>query len=102
MAYRLTRSLPFISPASVQRFSLCEISPKPSPGFGGMEAHAEDGGEEVDGVTGEVALWPTPVGVFYDETQEGGEVEVMCFAFDESEEKAAPILTILFPRSHRN
>lgn len=52
---------------------------------GVMEAHAEDGGEEVDGVTGEVTLWPTPVGVFDDETREGGEVEVLGFAFDESE-----------------
>lgn len=52
---------------------------------GVMEAHAEDGGEEVDGVTGEVAFGPSPVGVFDDETREGGEVEVMGFAFGELE-----------------
>jgi len=50
-----------------------------------MEAHSENGGEEVDGVSGEFAFGPSPVGVFDDETREGREVEVLGFAFDESE-----------------
>ena len=40
---------------------------------------------KVDGVSGKIALGPSPVGVFDDEADVGGQNEVMGFASDELE-----------------
>jgi len=50
-----------------------------------VEAHAEDFCEEVDGISREVVIGPSPIGVFDDETGEGAEVEVIGFALGEGE-----------------
>ena len=50
-----------------------------------MEGQTEDLHEEVDGVTGLVALGPAPVTVFDDETGEGGYAKVVGGQFDQYE-----------------
>ncbi len=52
---------------------------------GVVEGPAEHLDKEVDGVAGEVALGPAPVGVLDDETGEGWQLEVADVTFDERE-----------------
>ena len=52
---------------------------------GVVERKTEDFDKKVDGVSREVALGPTPVGVFDDEADVGWQIEVVGFASDELE-----------------
>ena len=47
---------------------------------GVVEGKPEDFDVKVDGVSGEAAFGPTPVGVFYDETEVGRQNEVVGIA----------------------
>ena len=46
---------------------------------GVRERQAEHLDEEVDGISGHVALGPAPVTFFYDETGISGQLEITCF-----------------------
>src|SRR5271165_3935834 len=50
-----------------------------------MEGEAEDLDMEVDGVAGQIAFGPAPVGVFDDEAGIGGQDKIARFAFDQFE-----------------
>lgn len=50
-----------------------------------VEGQAQDLDEEVDGVAGQVALWPAPVILLEDEAWESGQGEVARFLGDELE-----------------
>ena len=52
---------------------------------GVVEGQAEDLDTEVNGVAGEVALRPAPIGVLDDETGIGGQSKIARLAFDELE-----------------
>jgi hypothetical protein len=52
---------------------------------GFVEGKTENLREKVDGITGEIAFWPAPERVFYDETMESRQSEVTPFARDELE-----------------
>ena len=52
---------------------------------GVVEGQAEDLNAEVNGVAGEVALWPAPIAVFDDEAGIGGQNKVARLAGDELE-----------------
>ena len=52
---------------------------------GVVEGLAEDLDMEVDGVASEMAFWPAPVAVFYDETGISGQNKIACLACDELE-----------------
>jgi len=54
-----------------------------------VEAQPEHTHEEVNGVAGQVALRPAPIGVFEDESGMSGQFKVARLAFDEWE--AAPL-----------
>ena len=56
---------------------------------GVVEAHPEHAHEEVNGVAGQVALRPAPIGVFEEETGMSGQFKVARLSFDEWE--AAPL-----------
>ena len=49
---------------------------------GVVEGQAEDLGTEVDGIAGQIALWPAPIGVFDDQTGIGGQAKVAGLALD--------------------
>ena len=50
---------------------------------GVVEGQTQDVHEKVDGVAGEVALWPPPIGVFDEESLEGRQLEVARVFFEE-------------------
>ena len=52
---------------------------------GVVEGQAEDLGTEVDGVAGQIALGPAPIGVFDDQTGIGGQAKIASLAFDQLE-----------------
>ena len=52
---------------------------------GVVEGQAEDLGIKVDGVARQIALWPTPIGVFDDQTGIGGQAKVAGLALDQLE-----------------
>jgi hypothetical protein len=52
---------------------------------GVVEGQTEDLGTEVDGVAGQIALGPTPIGVFDDQTGIGGQAKIARLAFDQLE-----------------
>ena len=52
---------------------------------GVVEGQAEDLGTEVDGIAGQIALWPTPIGVFDDQTGIGGQGKIAGLALDQLE-----------------
>jgi len=48
-----------------------------------VEGQFEDVDEKVDGVAGQIARGPTPVGFLGDQTGKGGQLEVARLRFDE-------------------
>ena len=52
---------------------------------GVVEGQAEDLGIEVDGIAGQIALGPTPIGVFDDQTGIGGQAKVAGLALEQLE-----------------
>ena len=52
---------------------------------GVVEGQAEDLGTKVDGIAGQIALWPTPIGVFDDQTGIGGQGKIAGLALDQLE-----------------
>ena len=50
-----------------------------------MEGQAEHLDMEVNGIAGQIALRPAPVGVFNDETGIGGQNKIVRFAWDDLE-----------------
>ncbi len=50
-----------------------------------MEGEAKDLNKEVDGVTGQIALGPSPVGVLEDQPRVGGQLEITGLQLDELE-----------------
>ena len=53
------------------------------------EGQAQDFDKEIDGVAGQVSLWPAPVGVFDDQPRKGGQGEIARLALDDLK---APLL----------
>lgn len=52
---------------------------------GVVEGQSQDLDMEVNGVAGQVALWPAPVGVFDDETGKGGQNKIARLKRDQLE-----------------
>ena len=65
-----------VVPAGLRGFSLSHRLPA---------HHWKVLGTEVDGVAGQIALWPSPIGVFDDQTGIGGQDKVTGLAFHQLE-----------------
>ena len=48
-----------------------------------MKGHAQDLHEEVDGVAGQIAVWPAPATFFDNQPWKVRQLEIACFPFDE-------------------
>ena len=58
-----------------------------------VEGKAEDLDEKINGVSGQIALGPAPVGVFYDETGMGGQsiiARLLCDELESLKAQSAP------------